>query len=232
VSRRNSSVANSGVRGVPVGVNPETRVSGGPRVVFDGLHQSGANRILFDMTRDSFPLVSASDPSVVGFTLPERLAGSVQELVCLPRGGALERFQELVRRDGWQKQCVDVIRHDGERSELVVPEGGAAVQGIDDEFGDWFFRQENRACAPAVEIRIHPGESVGGCALRGLRKSPGGQAVMKGPGGEYPATLWSLLGQAAMEIHKPDSAGRAGNFSIREHFNIVSDLRGQSVSRS
>ena len=204
--RRNSSGAR--FRG-----NAEPRVSARPLIVLDHRNQSRLDRISFDMLRDPIPFLAAPHPVIVGFPLPKRLAGSIQNPVRLPRRGALKRFQKLARRNYRQEQGVNVIRHDGEWAEPVLIEFQAAIQGIDDDFRDCFLRQVCWTTSSAVQIRIDPGEGYARGRFCRPRKAPSRQNPIESPGHEQPAIFRVAVRQASARVHQPSSGVVGGRFS-------------------
>ncbi len=56
---------------------------------------------------------------IVGLVLPERQARAFQELIRPKSGRTFQPTRDLVYRDLWQNQQMDVVGHDYPRSEFV-----------------------------------------------------------------------------------------------------------------
>ena len=197
-------------------VNAKPWVSARPRVVFNGPDQIRLQRVPLDIPCDLIPFFSASDPMVVRLALPERLSGAIEKFVGRPRSRSFERFQKRTRRDHGQEQCVDVVRHDRKRPELVMIELHAAEQRIKNNFCDGFLRQEHRSATPRIEVRINPSERFTGCRLGWRGESPSWHAAVKRPRYEQPSAFRITMGQAPLRIHQPSSALASSKFS-RSH---------------
>ena len=186
-------------------VSAESRVSTRPAIL-DSPDQIRLERIPFNIASNPVPLIAIPHPVIVGFPLPERLAGPIQDSICLPRCRSPHRFHELRGADDRQKKRVDVIRHDGERLEFVVARLDAAKQRIDHDFPDGLLREKHRAAATRVELSVFPGKGFAGCGLGRRTEAPRWHASVKDPCDEQPAAFWMDVGQASARIHKPNSA--------------------------
>ena len=106
---------------------------------------------------------------VVGFSLPEGLAGAPQDLVGGSGRKALERLLELAGRDSGRQQHVDMVRHHHPGMQFIVlqvllPE----AEGIDHDLGDVVSTQPSRAVTGLIQVVIDTDEGLSaGEAVRG-----------------------------------------------------------------
>jgi hypothetical protein len=89
--------------------------------------EAGLNWIQFDVPPDPIEFSFAS-PMVVGFTLPERVAGSTKNKVRLSGGVALEGLHDFRNGLQWSDQHVNVIRHDHVGVKLIVLQSVGGVK--------------------------------------------------------------------------------------------------------
>ena len=121
----------------------------------------------------------------------------------VPLSDFSKRLGEIDRQ---QKQ-VNVIRHDHERPEAILPQCFAAKKRIDYENSDCFFPQMDRTRMRTVEVAIHPRESFSIGHLAGRREVGARQAAVQMPGEEEPAIVGIDVGKAALGRHSRNSAG-------------------------
>jgi len=216
VSRRNSSGCggcSSGAGGartpacrVHTRVNAKLGVSTRPRIFLHGLDQSSPHRVSFDIPRNAIPLVLVSNPMIVRLPLPKRFANAIESFIRLPRSRSLDRFQEQSRRYHRQQEHVNVIRHDDERSEPIVPQLGASKERIHNDLCDRVLPQECGTSARRVQIPVNPRECFTRSRLRWRREFSDGQASIKRPGYEQPAAFRIAMRETAAGVHKATSA--------------------------
>ena len=101
--------------------------------------QAGGDGVFFDVADDFFEFVAVTDPVVVGFFLPERVAGPAEDHVGLAGGVGFDRFGDSGEDDaeGWLDQDVDVVDdEDPGHQGVQVEVGFSVVEGIYDALGD------------------------------------------------------------------------------------------------
>jgi hypothetical protein len=190
------------------------RVSAGPRVVFHACYQTSFHWVHFDVSRYLVPFVLISSPVVVGFSPPERLAGSAEQFVRLPGGRSLQRLEQVARRDLRKQKHVDMVGHNRERSQFVVLEPSPLEQGVDYYLGDRILLQKRGPGASFVEITIHPDESLSRSGFLWRRKSRSRKASMQVPRHEQPAIRRVNVRKPALRRHHRMSAFPPRIFSV------------------
>ena len=181
------------------------RVGRGPLVIFDVLNQAGSNRIPLDVPGNSIPFVLISHPMIVGFALPELLAGAIEQSIGFARGSSFQRFEQLARRYRRTQEHVDMVRHNYERSELIMAEIGAFQKGVNDNLRNVFLPQEQRPRSCFIQVAIHPGECFTRGRLRRRREFSRRECAVQCPGYEQPG-VGIDVGEAATGVHPLSSA--------------------------
>lgn len=194
-------------------VRAESRMCARPQEIPRVRYKARRYWVHLNVMRHSIPLGSRAQPALIGFSLPERLAGAIQDLVGFPRRSRLQRCQEDTRRDSRQEQRVHVIPHNSKRAELVMTRFGSLVQGIHHDFSDRLLRQIGRTGASRVQVGVDPGESFTSRRLGGTTETPGGHTAVQRPGDEQPSAFWVMVGQAAARVHRPGSVVYLQKFS-------------------
>ena len=114
-------------------------------------NQSSLHRIPLNIASDPVPFLLISHPMIVGLALPKLLARATQQPVA---SRAVTPFSDFSNRLGeirGQQKQVDMIRHDHERSEMILAQFLTAQQRFDNERCDRFSSQIARdRCA------LHP----------------------------------------------------------------------------
>jgi hypothetical protein len=217
VSRRNSSCgARTHACRVRTHANAKRRVSTRPRVIFDCGNDASPDGVPLNVSSNPIPLVTASDPMIVGLPLPKLFASPIEKPVRVASSRSLERFQEPSRRTQRQQQHVYMIRHDDERSKLVMAEFSAAEQRIEDQLRDSVLPQERRATSRGIEVAIYPSKGFARRSFRGRRESSNRQTTVQRPRDEQPTALGIAVWQASSGVHAFGSVFSSPNFS-RSH---------------
>ncbi len=216
MSRRNSSpccVCSDGAGGarthacrVHTHVNAKPGVRTRPQIFLDRRDHPRPDGVPLDIPRNAIPLVLVSDPMIVRFPLPKGFARPTESFVRLPCGASLKRLQKQSRGNHRQEKHVDVIGHDDERADLVVPQFRAAEQRIHDDLRDGVLPQERGAGPGLVQIPVDPAERFSRCCFRRGLEFSNRQTAEKRPGYEQPAAFRIAVGQAAAGVHKSTSA--------------------------
>jgi len=148
------------------------------------LDEAGFDWIVFDVGDDAREFGIVADPVVVGFRLPEGLAGTAQDSVCFAGGCSLERLEEVAGRDLGKQQGVDVIRHDDECGQIEVAEFNSCVKGGDDELGDgWVAEVEGPGCG-TIEVAVDPHKCAAGRGFFRGWEAAVGETSVEVPGEE------------------------------------------------
>jgi hypothetical protein len=210
VSRRNSS-SSCGARTRACRVH--TRVNARspflirtrPCIIFRNRNQTGLHRIPFNIGCNPAPLGFISHPMIIGLPLPKWLTGAIQQPVRFTGRSAFQRFEQQTRSNRWQHQYVNVIRHDDERSKLVMAHALSTKKRFEHNSGDCVVPQVNGAGACSVQIPIHPRESfaIGNFASR--REARIGKTAVQMPSYEQPAILRIDVRKAASRRHALNS---------------------------
>jgi hypothetical protein len=185
-----------------------------PGIVLHLGHQSRLDRIRFNVPGDPVPFTLVAHPMIVRFAPPELLSSASQQFVCFPRRKSFERLQQFARGYQGEQQYVDVIRHDGKRSELVVPEIRSLKERVNHTFRDGFLLEERWPGASFVQVPIHPNEGFAGSDLVRRREPRTWQAAVQMPGDKKPATLRVAVGKPALRVHATTSAISLENISV------------------
>jgi hypothetical protein len=186
---------------VSVRVNAQPRISARPRIILDPRNQAGLHRIPLDVASNAVPLLLVANPVIVRLTLPELLAGMVQQSIGLACGRSLKRFQKMGRRYDGPQEYVNVVGHDYEGSKLVVAELDSSVQGVYEKLGDAGLSQRPRTHPCCVEVAVNPGESFSRRGFGRWREPAGRKASVQRPGYEKPPTLGIRMGKPAAGVH-------------------------------
>jgi hypothetical protein len=115
---------------------------------------------------------------IVGFALPEGLAGAGKSLVGCPGSRPfypLERFAGFL---AWTKEDMNVIGHDYEGAQVVESDLGAAFESLYDQGRYGGIAQEHWTFAGGVQIAVHPDECAFGGGLLWGRVESAGQAAV------------------------------------------------------
>jgi len=182
-------------------VNAKPGVSTRPRITLDRRNDASANRVSLDIPRNAIPLVAVSDPMIVRLPLPKRLANAIESLVGLPRSCSFQRLQELSRRNKWQQQHVNVIRHDDKGPQLIVPQLGTLKQRINDDLCNGLLPQERWTGPSLIEISVDPAERLSRCRFRRWREFTRRQAAVKRPRYEQPLAFGIAVRQPPPGVH-------------------------------
>jgi hypothetical protein len=108
-----------------------------PRPKLRRLNQPRINRILLDVNGDAVQFFSVPHPMVIGFVLPEGLAGLSQDSIGRTCRRPFEPAHDLGNLEPGQHQQMNVVRHHQPRAkfvELLVPFTGD--EGIANGMGD------------------------------------------------------------------------------------------------
>lgn len=139
-----------------------------PRPKLRRLNQPRINRILVDITSNAVQFLPVPYPMVVGFVLPERLAGSSQHSISRTCRRPFQPTHNLRNREPGQHQQVNVVRHDHPSAkfvELLVPL--TSDEGSANGKSDLRVLQPNRTVAGLMQGAVGSYERV-----PGIRMSP------------------------------------------------------------
>ena len=138
--------------------------SAGPGKILGARTQSGGHGIILDLVRDAVELDGVSHPAVVGFVLPEGLAGDAEHFVSFFGRKSFQGVHHIgnihVRRD----QQMDVIPHHDIIMQDVPTISLQKANRADHHFGKFRAGQVHRTAAARIEQPVHGNESfsVGG----------------------------------------------------------------------
>jgi hypothetical protein len=178
----------------------------GPGIFFSAVNHSRFHRVFLNIGANPLPFPFIAHPMVVGFPLPERLAGSSKYKVRGSGGKAFERLQQQARSHHRQQQHMHMVRHDGKRSKIILAQFGPFEQRSNHQFRDRWLFQKQGAGSGAIHILVHPNKCLSGGEFVRRRISPMGKAPMEVPGNKEPLIFRINMGQSAGRLHCSKSA--------------------------
>jgi hypothetical protein len=135
-------------------------------------NQSCSHRIVFDIVPDPVELRLVPHQVVVAFVLPKGSSGQCQDGVGPPGRDVFQRFGYAGYRDKGSGQQMNVIWHDYEGVQKIVPEDvGVVPDGFDDHVRDERLAQVKGSNAGFVKQSILDGKGLSRVE-RGYRKCP------------------------------------------------------------
>src|ERR1700733_675368 len=96
---------------------------------------------------------------------------------------------------------MNMVCHDGKRSELIVTEFNSMEERVDHQTCNGVLAQKHGSVACKVQVTIHPNERLSSGRLRGRRIATLGKTAMQMPGHEQPTAFRIKVRQAAVRIH-------------------------------
>ncbi len=185
-------------------------VCAGPAIILGPRDQSGLHGVVLDVSGDASPFGLVAHPVVVRFALPKRLPRSAQQTVRFASRVPLQRFEQPAGRHQRQQQNVHVVGHQNERAQMIMAEFHAASKRVDDQTGNGFLPQKQRAGRGRIQAPVHPHEGLTGGDLPRWRVHCSRKAAVQVPGHEQPAALGVQVWQAA-GTHNVEGCEYRGN---------------------
>ena len=210
------------------------RVSARPSIILNLRNQPGLDWIVFNVPSNPLPLTFIPHPVIIRLPSPKLLTSSSQQLICLPRRNAFEGLKQFTRRNPRKQKHVDMVGHNGKRSELVMTEFRTFEERIGHKLRDRVLLEKRWPGASSIQVPIHPDERFTRSALRGRRESRAWQTPVQVPGNEQPTILRINMRQPPLRVHTTVSVISPGKLSVAHALvrAVFALLRTQSSRRS
>ena len=166
-------------------------------IIFRTCNQTRSNGVVLDIRANWLKFPFIPHEVIVRLRLPERLAGTPENLVSLPRRETLQRLKQPRRSNQRKQKRVNMIRHDNERLKLVMLQSHASEQRIHNEFRNPLLLQKQRTGSRPIQIPVNPDERLARGGLPGRRVDTGRNAAVQTPGYKKPLAFGMDMGQPA-----------------------------------
>ena len=158
----------------------------GPGKIRGCRSQSGIDGVRLNEVRNVCKLRIVANQPIVAFVLPKRLAGTPRDSVALQSSESFERLHNFGDFNTRRHQKVNVVRHDHECMELIMPLI-PIVNGVCHHFGDFGDFQVARTCGSTVQNSVHSNKSLSRWNCR-RKTAVAGQTAFQSPGYEQGLT--------------------------------------------
>ena len=167
----------------------------GPGPVFRRAHQTGINRVRFNVRYGSVELIRVAKIVVPGLVLPERLTGSTQYPIRVPRGRSFQPSHQHRHGNPRKNQQMHVVRHDHPGTQFVkVSLGLPGHNSAGNQISDTSVREPALPSALPIQSTVLSHEGLSGSCLRS-GSGPGRQRSPQAPGQEEVSMMGMIVGQ-------------------------------------